>query len=73
MKMTEMTLERLRAHRNNIDRYQRLLATRLSDLERAYIARRLTEERVCVESLLQKALPDRLSTRVGEAMQHYPI
>lgn len=28
--MTEMTLERLRAHRSNIHRYQRLLATRLS-------------------------------------------
>jgi hypothetical protein len=34
--MTDMTLERLRAHRNNIHRYQRLLATRLSDLEQAY-------------------------------------
>ena len=29
----ETTLERLRAHRNNIHRYQKLLATHLSDLE----------------------------------------
>lgn len=72
MKMTETTLERLRAHRNNIRRYQRLLATRLSDLERAYIARRLTEERACVESLLRKALPDRLCPQFGEAKNRGP-
>lgn len=65
--MTEMTLERLRAHRNNIHRYQRLLATHLSDLERAYIERRITEERAAMEAVLQQALPDRLTARVGEA------
>ena len=70
--MTEVTLERLRAHRNNVHRYQRLLATRLSDLERAYIERRLGEERVCVEALLQQNLPDRLSAHVGPAMNRGP-
>jgi hypothetical protein len=65
--MTEMTQERLRAHRNNIHRYQRLLATHLSDLERAYIERRLTEERAGVEAVLQQALPDRLHARIGQA------
>jgi hypothetical protein len=65
--MTEMTLERLRAHRNNIHRYQRLLATHLSDVERAYIERRLAEERAGIEAVLQQALPDRLTARVGEA------
>jgi hypothetical protein len=58
--MTEMTLERLRAHRNNIHRYQKLLATHLSDLERAYIKRRLTEERTFLEAVLERTLPDRL-------------
>jgi hypothetical protein len=58
--MTEMTLERLRAHRNNIHRYQKLLATHLSDLERAYIQRRLTEERTLLEAVLERTLPDRL-------------
>ncbi|WKA26091.1 hypothetical protein [Bradyrhizobium roseum] len=67
MMMTEMTLERLRAHRNNIHRYQRLLKTRLSDLERAYVARRLKEERVLVESLLRQMLPNRLSIQHGES------
>ena len=65
--MTEMTLERLRAYRNNVHRYQRLLATHLSDLERAYIERRLMEERAGVESVLQQALPDRLPAQIREA------
>ncbi|SEC18427.1 hypothetical protein [Bradyrhizobium erythrophlei] len=37
-------LEQLRAHRNNIQRYRRLLQTQLSDLEREFIERRLSEE-----------------------------
>ena len=42
--MIEENLARLRAYRNNIRRYKRLLATQLSDLERAFIAKRLEEE-----------------------------
>lgn len=42
--MLDVNLERLRAHQKNIDRYRRLLATHLSDLERSYIQRRLSEE-----------------------------
>lgn len=63
--MNNPTLERLCAHRNNIHRYQRLLATRLSDLERTYIERRLKEERACVEALMHETLPDRLSVQSG--------
>lgn len=37
-------LEQLRAHRNNIHRYRRLLHTQLSELEREFIERRLSEE-----------------------------
>ncbi|MCS3524444.1 hypothetical protein [Bradyrhizobium elkanii] len=59
--MIKGNLERLRAHRANIRRYRRLLATRLSDLERAYIARRMSEEQHSVEALLHKTFPDRLS------------
>jgi len=62
--MIEMSLERLRAHRKNIDRYRRLLATRLSDLERAYIERRLSEEQSSVRALLQEAFPNRLSAQL---------
>ena len=42
--MFEENLARLSAHRNNIHRYRRLLETRLSDLERDVILRRLEEE-----------------------------
>jgi len=65
--MMDMNLERLRAHRNNIDRYRRLLATRLSDVERAYIERRLSEEQASVEALLRELFPDRLAVRMADA------
>ena len=65
--MTGHYIERLRAHRNNIRRYRRLLETSLTDLERGYIERRLLDERASVEALLREAYPDRLSLRVTEA------
>ena len=55
--MIDENLARLRAHRNNVHRYRRLLATRLSDLERAYIERRLDEERASMEALSQETFP----------------
>lgn len=61
--MTGHHLERLRAHRNNIRRYRRLLETSLTDLERSYIEERLLDERASVEALLREAYPDRLSLR----------
>lgn len=62
--MIEGHLERLRTHCTNIRRYRRLLATRLSDLERAYIARRMREEQRSVEALLHETFPDRLSLQM---------
>lgn len=62
--MIDEHLARLRAHRANVHRYRRLLATRLSDLERAYIERRLGEEQASVEALLRATFPDRLSLRL---------
>ncbi|WP_063799792.1 hypothetical protein [Bradyrhizobium jicamae] len=59
--MLEVNLERLRAHQRNIDRYRRLLATHLSDLERSFIQRRLSEEDASVKGLLRETFPDRLS------------
>jgi hypothetical protein len=44
--MIEESLARLRAHRNNIHRYRRLLTTQLSELERAYLER----DRCCRKS-----------------------
>nr|WP_084029774.1 hypothetical protein [Bradyrhizobium sp. LMTR 3] len=55
--MIDENLARLRAHRNNVHRYRRLLATRLSDLERAYIERRLGEEQASIDALSQETFP----------------
>ena len=57
--MIDENLARLRVHRNNVHRYRRLLATQLSDLERAYIERRLSEERASIEacsSLMRRSI-----------------
>jgi hypothetical protein len=65
--MIDENLARLRAHRNNMHRYRRLLATQLSDLERAYIERRLSEERASIEALSQAAFPFSLPLRHATA------
>src|SRR5689334_9686945 len=67
--MTSHIVERLRAH-HNIRRYRRLLATRLTDLERAYIERRLNEEQAFVEALLREEFPDRLSACLANMDVH---
>jgi hypothetical protein len=64
--MSEANLARLRTHRANIGRYHKLLATRLTELERSYIERRLGEERASVEALLQETFPERLCLRLEE-------
>ena len=51
--MIEENLARLRAHRNN----KRLLKTQLSDLERAFIAKRLEEEQGAAEALVKTTFP----------------
>ena len=42
---SQMDQSFLFAHRSNIERYERLLQTHLTDHERAFIQRRLDEER----------------------------
>jgi hypothetical protein len=49
--MLDENLARIRAHRNNIHRYRSLLKTRLSDLERQFIERRLSEESSALQRL----------------------
>ena len=62
--MTDEELARLRAHDSNISRYRRLLKTNLSDLERQFLYRRLSEERSAVASLAHPLTP-----RIGTAGQ----
>ena len=49
--MIEDELALLRTHRSNISRYQRLLRTELTEFERQYVERRLSEERSAMEEL----------------------
>jgi hypothetical protein len=55
--MIDENFARLHAHRNNIHRYRRLLKTRLSDLEQAYIEKRLKEEEAAVRALSDSTFP----------------
>jgi hypothetical protein len=55
--MLDIASARLRTHRNNITRYRRLLETNLTELEREYIQRRLSEEQSNLEALGSVASP----------------
>ena len=46
--MMKDRIARLRAHKQNIDRYQSLLATNLSELELQFLQKRLSEERIAL-------------------------
>jgi|GraSoiStandDraft_4_1057263.scaffolds.fasta_scaffold3082132_1 hypothetical protein len=49
--MMDQQLARLLAHRSNIQRYRNLLQTSLTEHERQFVERRLTEERSNLESV----------------------
>jgi hypothetical protein len=51
-------IARLSAHQKNIDRYQSLLESELSDVEQQYLRRRLSEERLAI-AMLQFVRPRR--------------
>jgi hypothetical protein len=55
--MLDENLARIRAHRNNIHRCRRLLKTRLSQLERQFIERRLAEEKSALDGLTVATFP----------------
>ena len=55
--MLDENLARIRAHRNNIHRYRRLLRTKLSELERQFIERRLAEEQAALQTLANETFP----------------
>jgi hypothetical protein len=55
--MLEQKIARLRAHRNNIHRYRRLLRTQLIEIERDFITRRLAEEEAAMERLSSETFP----------------
>jgi hypothetical protein len=55
--MIDEFLARMRTHRNNIRRYRKLLQTKLTDLERQYVERRLSEEQSALDAITTTALP----------------
>jgi hypothetical protein len=55
--MFEQNLARIRAHRNEIHRYRKLLRTELSDLERDFIDRRMAEEQAALDALVAETFP----------------
>jgi len=55
--MIDENLARLRAHRNNVGRYRRLLQTNLTVLERDFIERRLSEEEIALNRVASHTFP----------------
>jgi hypothetical protein len=49
--MIDLRAAQVRTHRRNIQRYSRLLATELTDLERQYVHKRIAEEYAQLERL----------------------
>jgi hypothetical protein len=52
--MIDFNTAQVRGHRLNIERYCRLLATELTDLERQYLHKRIAEEHAQLEQLEKK-------------------
>ena len=55
--MMDENIARLRTHRNNVARYRRLLQTKLRDLKREFIERRLSEEQSDYARLVAGTFP----------------
>jgi predicted Ser/Thr protein kinase len=49
--MIDFDAAQVRSHRRNIERYCRLLATELTDLERRYLHKRIAEEHAQLKQL----------------------
>ena len=67
--MFEETLARLRTHHKNVQRYRQLLETNLTDFEREYIGKRLSEEQTAIDVLsanAQTEAPSRSTTNLSD-------
>jgi hypothetical protein len=63
--VSDETTIRLQAHRQNIARYRSLLWTELTEVERAFIDRRITEEETEVRRLSALARRQRVAEATG--------
>jgi hypothetical protein len=64
--MIDFRTAKMRGHRRNIERYCRLLATELTDLERQYLHKRIAEEQAHLERL-EKSQPEQQAEVVARA------
>jgi hypothetical protein len=55
--MIDLHTAQVQGHRRNIERYCRILATDLTDLERQYLHKRIAEEHAQLERLKRGRLP----------------
>lgn len=63
--MIDEKIVRLRTYRKNVERYVRLLQTTLTEVERQYIERRLTEEQSAIALLSASPLQMAIEARVA--------
>jgi hypothetical protein len=63
--MIDHKTTQVRRHRQNIERYGRLLATELTDLERQYLHKRIAEEYAQLERLEKTAFRANASASQG--------
>ena len=64
--MVDFRTAKILGHRRNIERYCRLLATELTDLERQYLHKRIAEEHVQLERL-EKSQPEQQAEVIATA------
>jgi len=70
MMMTDSITAKMLFHRRNIQRYGRLLTTKLTDLERQYIHKRIAEEQAQLDSL---AVRDSAPSTRSDASQDFRV
>lgn len=69
--MLEETLARLRTHHKNVQRYRQLLESGLTDFEREYIGKRLSEEQASIDGLCAN-IPD-IAMPLAQGNQQVPL
>ena len=62
----------IKAHRDSIRRYKRILQTNLTDLERQFVVRRLAEEQYAIRKLSQARTLERTDDDVSHALLARP-
>jgi hypothetical protein len=62
--MIDFHTAKMRGHRRNIERYCRLLATELTELERQYLHKRIAEEHAQLERLKENEEEQQVEVRL---------